>query len=252
MPFGLGVGQVLGLVRDARGLEQARALMVGGPGAQAFATALALHGDGRAIAVDGDLADPAAVIRLLDGAPTTTDLALLRRFARAGVPLIAVQRGPAARVPYVLPHNVVDAAGGDVPVEQVARLLAGALPSADAAALAARLPVLRSRVERRIIQRTALTNAVIGGAPWVKEAHMPLLTLAQSRMLLELGAASGGAAPGGQQQVGRTAAPAIAASVGSGLTLRAVYRRLRRPGAAAGAAIAYVGTVVLGAARTRV
>jgi uncharacterized protein (DUF697 family) len=252
MPFGLGVGQLLGLVRDARGLEEARALVVAGPGAQGLATALAEHGDPRAIAVDGDLPHPAAVIRLLDGPPTEADLAVLRRCARAGVPLIAVQRGLATHLPYVLPQDVIDAQGGDVPVERVVRSLAAALSPADAAALAARLPVLRSRVERRIVHRTALANAAIGAAPWLQEAHMPLMTVAQGRMLLELGVAAGKATPDEAQPLARAAAPALAGSVGTGLALRSFYRRLPLRGPVVAAALAYAGTVALGKLRPRI
>jgi hypothetical protein len=252
MPFGFSTGQLLGLARDARAQEPARALVVAGPGALALATALAEHGDARAIAVDGDPARAAAVIWMLDGAPTAADVDALRRLARAGVPVIAVQSGPAARIPYVLPHDVLDAPGGVVPVDRVARALAEALPPAVAAALAARLPVLREPVERRIVHRTALVNAGIGAAPWVKQAHMPLMTLAQGRMLLELGVAAGAASPREAPPLAATAAPALAGSMGTGLGLRALHRRLPFRGRLAGAALAYAGTRVLGELRARI
>jgi uncharacterized protein (DUF697 family) len=251
MPFGLGIGQLLGLVRDARGLEQARALVVAGPGAQELASALAATGDRRVIAVNGDPPHPAAVILMLDGEPTDSDLAVLRRHARAGVPLIAVQRGRTADVPYVLPGDVIDARGGDLPVERVARSLAAALSSDDAAALAAALPALRGGVERRIVRRTALANAGIGAAPWLQEAHMPLMTLAQGRMLLELGVAGGVAESGAAQPLARAAGPAVATSVGAGLALRALYRRLPVHGHAVAAAVAFAGTYALGELRAR-
>jgi uncharacterized protein (DUF697 family) len=252
MPFGFGVGQLVGLVRDARGLEQPRAIVIAGRDAQALATALSENGDPRAIAVNGDPDRPAAAIRLLDGAPTEADLAVLRRLARAGVPLIAVQRGSSSQIPYVLPHDVVDAPGGVIPVDRVARSLAAALPPGDAAALAARLPVLRGEVESRIVQRTALANAGMGAAPWLQEAHMPLMTLAQSRMLLELNVAAGNALPHKPQPLARAAGPAVAGSVATGLGLRAFYRRLPIRGPLVSAVLAYAGTYALGKLRRRI
>ena len=42
MPFGFSIGQLVGLAREARDLEQAsRSIVVAGPGAQELATALA-------------------------------------------------------------------------------------------------------------------------------------------------------------------------------------------------------------------
>ena len=251
MPFGFGVGQLLGLVRDVRGLEQSRAIVVAGHGAQALATALSENGDPRAIAVNGDPDRPVAAIRLLDGAPTDADLAVLRRLARGGVPLLVVQRGRAAQVPYVLPHDVIDAPGGEIPVDRVARSLAAALAPGDAAALAARLPVLREAVERRIVQRTALANAGIGVAPWRREAHMPLMTVAQARMLLELGAAAGNTLPHEPQALALAAGPALAGSVGTGRG----FRLLPPPAAPRPAGfrpLAYAGTYALGKLRMRI
>ena len=252
MPFGFGFGQLLGLVRETRGLDQVGSLVVVGPGAQALATALAEDGDPRMIAVNGDPPGPVAAIRLIDGAPTDADVAALRRLARAGVPLLVVQRGGvSSRIPYVLPHDVIDAAEGDVPVDRVVRSLAAVLPSTDAAALAARLPVLRGPAERQIVRRTALTNAGIGAAPWIGEAHMPLMTLAQSRMLLELEVAAGRRLPSDPQQRARAAAPALVGSMGTGLALRACYRRLPVRGPLVAAAVALTGTYALGELRTR-
>ena len=166
--------------------------------------------------------------------------------------MLVVQRGRAdSHVPYVLPHDVIDAPGGEVPVDRVVRRLAEALPAADAAALAARLPALRARAERQIVLRTALTNAGIGAAPWVKGAHMPLMTMAQSRMLLELDVATGHPMPHESEQVARTAGPALASSIGTGLALRACYRRSPVRGPLLAAALAFGGTYALGELRSR-
>ena len=252
MPFGFGIGQVRTLVREARNLEQSRSLVIAGPGAQALATALAENGDPRVIAVNGDPPRPVAAIQLLDGPPTDADVTVLRRLARAGVPLLAVQRGRAdTHVPYVLPYDVIDAPGGAVPTDRVVRKLVDALPAADAAALAARLPVLRARAERRIVLGTALTNAGIGAAPSVKGAHMPLMSMAQSRMLLELDVAMGHPMPHESEQVARTAGPALAGSIGTGLGLRACYRRSPVRGPLVAAALAFAGTYALGKLRIR-
>ena len=50
-------------------------------------------------------------------------------------------------------------------------------------ALAARLPILRTEVARRLIGATAFANAVIGASTKIQTAQLPMLSFAQSRMV---------------------------------------------------------------------
>ncbi|RDI74554.1 hypothetical protein Gocc_1443 [Gaiella occulta] len=260
MPFGVGIGQVVAVVRDARGFERHVArVALAGPRARELAAALAAGGDPGAVAVEGDPAAAAAAVRIVDGAPTEADVAFLRRAARAGVPLLVVvgregrpRTGSASRIPYVLPQDTIELDGDGSLAERVARSLARAVGGGDAAALARRLPALRPHVEHRLVRRAALAGAAVAAAPWVEEAHLPLLTLAQARMLLELGVAAGSTLPRDPQALATAAGPAVAASFGTGLALRSLYRRLPVRGPLAAAALAYAGTRALGELRTRV
>jgi uncharacterized protein (DUF697 family) len=253
MPAGIGTGQLWGLVRETRDLERgAGALAISGPGAWELAARLSDGGDPAAVFVGANPESALAAIVLLDGVPGTAELDTMRRAARAGVPLLAVRgSGHGGRLPYVLAEDVIDVAEGTVPVERIAAAVASALGD-EAAPLAARLPVLRDAVQRRVIGRAAVTNAVIAAAPWITQAQMPLLTLTEGRMLLRLGVARGGALPRDPRELALAAGAPLAGSLGAGLALRELYRRLRWRGRLAGAAVAYTGTRALGELRTRV
>jgi uncharacterized protein (DUF697 family) len=248
--LGIGAGQVLGLVREARALERPRACVdVSGVGARAIADALAAGGAAGAVTVDGDPLRAAVAIRLLEDGPSVDDVALLRRLVREGRPVLVLRRG-GETVPYVLPGDVLDAGPEELPIDQIADAIARAAPDA-APALAARLPVLRAVVERRAIRTTSLANAALAATPWIRDAHLPLLSLAQGRMLLLLGVCRGDTLPSDPQGLARAAGPAIAASVGLGLAGRELVRRLPVRGPLVRAAVAYAGTRALGSARLR-
>ena len=250
MPFGIGIGQVVALVRETRRLEGTGAqVTVSGRGARELATALAAGGDPTAVSVDGDPLRAAIAIRLLEGTPSAAETAALRRISRAGTAVIVVRRGGAGRIPHVLPEDVLDA-GTDLPVAALATAIARAAPDS-APALAARLPLLRPAVTRRLIATTALTNAAVAASPWLKQAHLPLLTLAQSRMVLQLGRSRGDVLPRDPQELALAAGPALAGSLAMGLGARALVRRSPLRGPLVRGAVAYVGTRALGAARLR-
>lgn len=250
MPFGIGIGQVVGLVREARQLEDSLAqIAVSGPGAHELAAALAEGGERGAVSVDGDPLRAAVAVRLVDGEPSAAETAVLRRISRARTPLLVVQRGGATTVPHVLPGDVLEA-GAELPVAEVVAAIAR-MAGETAPALAARLPTLQVAVGRQLIATTALTNAAIAGSPWMKQAHFPLLAVAQVRMLLRLGLSRGDALPRDPRQLALAAAPAIVGSVGVGLGARALVRRLPFRGALVRAAVAYAGTRALGVARLR-
>ncbi len=115
MPFGIGIGQVVGLVRETRGLESSTAqIAVSGVGAQDLAAALAAEGDPSAVSVDGDPRRAAVAIRLVEGEPSAAESAVLSRISRSGTPLIVVRRGGTERIPHVLAGDVLDA-GTELP-----------------------------------------------------------------------------------------------------------------------------------------
>ena len=247
------MGQFVGVVREARRLDQTSvAIHVGGPGAGELAVALAAGADaGGIVQVGGDPTRVTVAIRLIEAVPTDADVTVLRRITRASVPLVVVRRGPpGAPIPYVLPDCVIEAPGATVPVDQVAAALAGCLGDRGAA-LAAHVPSLRPAVTARIVREVALTNAVVAAAPWVRRAHLPLLTLAQARMLLRLGSARGDALPSDPRGLAAAVAPALAGAIGMGVGARALHRRLPFRGPLVGAAVAYAGTRALGEARAR-
>jgi uncharacterized protein (DUF697 family) len=248
VPFGIGIGQVVGLVRETRGLEGLTApITVSGPGARELAAALAAGGDPAAVAVDGDPLQAAIAIRLVEGEPSDAESAVLRRIARAGTPLLVVRRGGGGHIAHVLPVDVLEI-GSDLPVADIAGAIARAA-SDNGPSLAARLPLLRPAVMRQLIMMTALTNAAIAGSPFLKQAHLPLLTLAQIRMVLQLGRSLGDVLPRDPQAFAVAAGPAFAGSLAMGLGARALVRRLPLRGPIVRAAVAYAGTRALGAAR---
>lgn len=250
MPLGIGIGQVVGLVREAQRLEGSSAqIAVSGAGADELAAALAVGGDRGAVSVDGDPLRAAVAIRLVDGEPSAAETAVLRRISRAGKPLLVVRCGGRAHIPHVLPGDVLDAEA-EPPVAEIVAAIAR-VAGETGPALAARLPTLRAAVARRLIGTTSLANAAIAASPWITKAQFPLLTIAQSRMLLLLGQSRGDVLPRDPQALALAAGPAVVGSVGVGLGARAFVRKLPVGGPLVRAAVAYAGTRALGAARLR-
>jgi uncharacterized protein (DUF697 family) len=247
--LGIGIGQVVGLVRDTRQLESASAqIAVAGFGAEELAAVLTAGGEPAAVCVDGDPMRAAVAIRLIDGAPSPGETDVLRRLSRAGTPLLVVRRGRTAHIPYVLPGDVLD--GGETPDSRLVAAIARVAGSAGPA-LAARLPALRPAVTRRLIATTAVQNAAIAASPRVREARLPLLSIAQARMLLLLGVSRGDVLPRDPQELALAAGPSVGGSVAVGVAARALVRRSPLRGPLIEAAVAYAGTWALGAARLR-
>lgn len=253
MPAGVGVGRLWALVREARSLEQrARPIAVRGTGAVDVAGRLAAGGDQSAVRAGGDPAGAAALVVVLARAAVEEEQLAMRVAARAGIPIVVVRVGGFdGPVPYALPSDVIDVAGDDVRLDPLVELLATALDGDDAVALAGQLPALREAVERRLIERTSRANAAIAAAPWIKEAHLPLMSLAQGQMLLRLGVANGKALPRDPQQLAVVAGPRLGGALAVGIGLRALHRHVPGPGPLVGALIAYAGTRALGAAGAR-
>lgn len=247
-PLGIGLGQVVALVRETRMIESSpEHVSIAGPGARELAVALAAGGDASAVLVDGDPGAAAVAIRIVSGPVMPGERALLRRAVRAGRPILVVRHG-ADPVPYAFPHDVLD--GDDLPIETLATAIARLAPDA-APALAARLPVLRGAVERRLIDVTSWGNALIAASSGSGAPQLPLLTIAQSRMLLLLGTGRGQKLPADPKAIASVAGPPIVASIAVGLAARELVRRAPVGGPVVRAAVAYAGTRALGAARRR-
>ena len=84
MPFGLGIGQVVALVRETRGFEGALPqISVSGEGASELALALSTGGDAGAVIVGSDPGQAVVAIRLIDGEASAAEIAILRRISRS-------------------------------------------------------------------------------------------------------------------------------------------------------------------------
>ncbi len=245
MPAGIGIGQLLGLVRDVRGSEEALArITVSGSGARELATALLAGGDARAVTVTETAVGQAVTIRLVEGEPTPEERLTLRRLAREQAPVIVVRRGGSGRIPHVLADDVVES-GDELDIDAIAAAIARAA-AGEGPSLAARLPVLRPAVSRRLIATTAITNAALAASSRLAEPQLPLLALAQARMLLLLGVARGETLPRDPQALALAAGPSLAVALGAGLGARACVRRLPMGGPLVRAAVAYGATRALG------
>jgi uncharacterized protein (DUF697 family) len=121
---------------------------------------------------------------------------------------------------------------------------------ADGPGLAARLPALRAPVAARLVAHTALANAAVAASSRAVP-QLPLLTLAQARMLILLGVARGEVLPRDPEGLLRAVGPYLVAALGTGVGARAVVRRLPVGGPIVRAAIAYGGTRALGTALRR-
>ena len=249
MPLGIGIGQIVALVREMQALESSGAhIAVSGIRAHEVFAALTADGDAGAVVVREEPGDAAVAVRLLDGDPSAADNALHRRIVRAGIPLIVLRRG-AEPVPYALPGDVLDL-GPELPIAALAAAIARAAPDA-APRLASRLPVLRRAVERRLVVLTSFGNAVLASSNKATGPQLPLLSMAQSRMLLMLDACRGEVIPRDPRGVATVAGPRVIASVGLGFAARTLVRRLPVRGRIVRAGIAYAGTRALGETRAR-
>ena len=254
MAAGVGVGQILGLFREVRELDGVPPrIVISGPGAEGIAAALALSGKRSAIAVDGDPAAAAVIVRIVEGDPEEKERAILRRLAKKQVPIIVLRRGGSQRIPHVLADDVVDLGRDDLGPDDIAAV-AGAIAGVAGSSgppLAAALPVLLAPVCRRLVARTAFANAALAASSRLGHAQLPLLTLAQARMLLLLGVARGETLPREPEELLRAVGPYLVAALGTGFGARAVVRRLPHRGPIVRATVAYGGTRALGMAALR-
>ena len=244
---------LLRLAREAR--ESSRhsgPLLVVGPLAAQLARSLAEGGDAALVRTTGDAAYAGALICVLGGAPTPEQEAQLRLATRAGVPTIGVQVGdPEARVPYVLPSDmVVCSPGQGFPVADIAAAIVNGL-GRQAAPLAARLPALREAAQRVLVSRAAGAAAGLAAVPWGTDEHLPALVPLQARLLRDLAITSGHPAPTNQQEVGAAVGPELGSALALGIAARSLVRRLPLRNRLIDAAVAGGATLALATAATR-
>ncbi|MDY0087389.1 MAG: hypothetical protein RBS78_02380 [Coriobacteriia bacterium] len=112
-------------------------------------------------------------------------------------------------------------------------------------ALARNFEFVRKAVSEEAVKATAFQNALIGTVVIIPGADMPLMTLNQGKMLLQIAAAYG-------QPLGAQRVKELAAIIGGGFAFRAVARQLLVliPGFgwAIKGAVAYGGTMAMGKA----
>jgi uncharacterized protein (DUF697 family) len=187
-------------------------------------------------------------VHVLAGEPGEEDVEALRRARRVRVPVVAVARGrvrTAAPIPYVLATDVVwTRAGEPFPLEAVADAIAARLGE-DGAPLAARVPLLREPVCRRLIASASRKNGVLAAAVWIPGADLPVLALNELRLVARLAQVYGA-------ESAREPMPELVATLGAAFGLRAVARELLDlvpfAGWALKGTLAYAGTRALGEA----
>ena len=186
--LGIGPRDVLALARHQRRARHVRGpLLVTGLLAEQLARELRAGGEPGLVRTSGEPAGAAAVVRVVAGAATAEDERTMREATRALVPVVAVQTAArSVRLPYVLAEDVVECPpGSGFPVDEIADRLAAALGH-DGAPLAATLPVLRDAVARRSVTDGALAAASLAAFGAETGPRLPVLALAQARMLSDL------------------------------------------------------------------
>jgi len=227
--LGIGPRDVLALARHQRRARHVRGpLLVTGLLAEQLARELRAGGEPGLIRTSGEPARAAAVVRVVAGAATAEDERTMREATRALVPVVAVQTAArSVRLPYVLAEDVVECPpGSGFPVDEIADRLAAALGH-DGAPLAATLPVLRDAVARRSVTDGALAAASLAAFGAETGPRLPVLALAQARMLSDLSVTSGPDTAGtGPETAARNVGVPLAAAIATGLAGRELVRRL--------------------------
>jgi uncharacterized protein (DUF697 family) len=206
--------------------------------------------------VDVEVIEPGAVLRVdssadavvvLVGSGTADVVPTLADLRRRSIPVVAVAireaPGELARLIEQPPDDLVTGPDAD-------ELLHGALADwvmrrlpDKRTAIAHNFEFVRRAVAREAVQATAWQNAAIGGLSIIPGADMPLMTLNQGKMLLQVAAAYG-------QELGADRVKELAAVVGGGFLLRTLARQALTlvPGFgwAVKAGVGYTGTVAMG------
>ncbi len=232
---------LLAVAREAReGSAEGGPLVVAGARELVPLLAKALRAGGEAGAVV-EHGSPEGALALVWIGPPDEDA--LRAAARAGLAIVGVSEGPS--LPYVLDTALVRVGPGQgLPVEGVARALAGAL-GPQGVSLAARLPVLRGAVVEELVESCARRNGLIAAAAFVPGADFPALLLNELRLVLRIAVAHGG-------EIGPRQIPDVLGVLGAGLGSRRLARSICGAvpfaGFALKAAVAYGATRAIGSA----
>jgi len=253
--LGIGPRDVLALARHQRRARDVRGpLLVTGLLAEQLARELRAGGEPGLVRTSGEPAQAAAFVRVVAGAATAEDERTMREATRALVPVVAVQTaGRPIRLPYVLTEDVVECPpGSGFPVAEIADRLAAALGQ-DGAPLAAALPVLRDAVARRSVTDGALAAASLAAFGAETGPRLPVLALAQARMLSDLSVTSGPDTAGtGPETAARNVGVPLAAAIATGLAGRELVRRLPVRVRSLDALVAAGATLALGTAFRRI
>jgi len=249
--LGIGPRDVVALARHQRRVHDLRGpLLVTGMLAEQLAKELSAGGDPTLVRTSGEPEAAGVFVSVVAGAATAEDERLFRAASSAAVPIVAVQTaepGRAVRLPYVLAEDVVQVMPGrGFPVDEIADRIAAAVGD-DAAPLAASLPVLRDAVVRRRATDAAVATAVLAAVGAAKGPRLPVLALAQARMLSDLTVASGSEPGGDGREAAQQLALPLAAALGTGLVARELVRRAPFRSRVLDAAVAGAATLALGA-----
>jgi uncharacterized protein (DUF697 family) len=272
LPVSFGV--LRGLAKEIQvSSHDARPLVVGGARELAAVLRRELGKDAKpgGIRQSDDPRGGAVFVYVLTHDPSEDDEQALKRARRARVPIVAVAVGPKAprsdirgqvrhddssphlspvsediTIPFVHATDIVWVGAGEgFPLDAIAQVIAARLAE-DGAPLAARVPVLRGAVCDVLIASASRRNGIVGAAIFIPGADLPVLLLAQVRMVLRLEQAYGLDADPRQR------APEVLATIAAGFGFRAVARQLLGVIPVAGWAVqglvAYSGTRALGEA----
>jgi hypothetical protein len=226
----IGPREVVALARyQRRDRSHPGPVLVSGVLAEQLARELRAGGDPGAVRTGGEPAEASAVVRVLAGPATAEDERVLRLAVRALVPVVVVQTADVpVRVPYVLAEDVVECPpGSGFPVPAIADRLAAGLGD-HGAALAASLPVVREAVERRLALESAVSAGTVAALQAAEGPRLPVLALAQARLLTDIAAAEGKTADGrgdGAAAAQELALP-LGAALATGYAARTLVRRL--------------------------
>ncbi|MDO8915687.1 MAG: DUF697 domain-containing protein [Coriobacteriia bacterium] len=189
-------------------------------------------------------ADAVIVLVGSGGADVGPTLADLRRHS---IPTAAVAvRDEMGALPRLIEHPVDDVIIGldasEILYGPLAEWVMRRLPSKHTA-IAHNFEFVRRTVAREAVKATAWQNAAIGGLSIIPGTDMPIMTLNQGKMLLQIAAAYG-------QQLGAERVKELAAVVGGSFLFRAFARQALTlvPGFgwAIKAGVAYTGTLAMG------
>ena len=246
----LSTRALLRLAAEQRRLEsrEGRQLVLAGTRklVSALARELSPNSAPGSVVENGEIVQAEAVVYVLEGEPSRTDLKKLRDAEPARVPIVCIRIGEGSDLlPGVLATDVVRAASAtELPVEELGRALARRL-EAGSVLLAAGIPALRAGICRELIQRSARRSGAVGAAVFIPAPDLPALFIEQARLILQLGFAHG-------RRLEPLRAAELATVLVAGLGLRRVARVVRRetflPAWALQGSIAYAGTLALGEA----